>query len=85
MLNLLKRLRKEIDQILGSRTNVRQEDLLEMHYTSAVIKETLRKWSVVVDVNRIAPSNFQINTLPIPEGSWIQVISFNFKIKVKIG
>ena len=44
-----------------------------MNYTSAVIKETLRKWSVVVDVNRIAPSNFQINSFEIPEGSWIQV------------
>jgi cytochrome P450 len=73
ILYILNRLRKEIDQILGSRTSINQEDLSEMNYTSAVIKETLRKWSVVVDVNRIAPSNFQINSFEIPEGSWIQV------------
>jgi cytochrome P450 len=73
ILYILNRLRKEIDQILGSRTSINQEDLSEMYYTSAVIKETLRKWSVVVDVNRVAPSNFQINSFEIPEGSWVQV------------
>lgn len=33
--------------VIGSRTTVNQEDLTELKYTSAVIKETLRLYSIV--------------------------------------
>ena len=52
------------------------EDLNELHYTSCVIKEALRKWPIAVDLNRICPFDYEIGSFKIPEGSKIQVIKY---------
>ena len=59
--------------MLGSRETINQQDLSDLQYTNCVIKETLRVWPVAPAINRISPSNFEINSLNIPEKTWIQV------------
>ncbi len=72
-----KRLREEIDSVIGSRTFVKQEDLSELKYTSAVIKETLRLWTVAPVINRTNPyDDFHINSMKIPKCTWIQVFLY---------
>ena len=67
-----KKLREEIDSVLGDRNEVTNEDLTKLKYVSSVIKETLRLWGPAegpareVDVN-----DFEINGLNIPNGSII--------------
>ncbi|KAF7806015.1 cytochrome P450 71A26-like [Senna tora] len=39
---VMKKLQDEIRKVVGSRTHIREEDLVEMHYLKAVLKETLR-------------------------------------------
>ena len=71
----IKRLRKEIDSVFGSRTSINYEELADLHYTSCVIKETLRLWPVAPVINRITPYDYEINSFKIPKKSWIQVRS----------
>ncbi len=40
-----KKLREEIDSVLGDRNEITNEDLAKLNYVSSVIKETLRLWS----------------------------------------
>jgi cholesterol 24(S)-hydroxylase len=70
---VVQKLRLELDQVLGSKSYICIEDLNELHYTSCVIKETLRKWSIASDLNRICPYDYEIGSFKIPKGSRIQV------------
>jgi cytochrome P450 len=80
----MKKLREEIDRVLGSRETINQQDLTELQYTNCVIKETLRLWPVAAAINRISPSNCEIDSLIIPDKSWIQVVVFFCWILLKL-
>jgi cholesterol 24(S)-hydroxylase len=65
-----KKLREEIDSVLGDRNEITNEDLAKLNYVSSVIKETLRLWSVASSPTReVDVDDFQINGLNIPKGS----------------
>ena len=38
------RLRKEVDTVLGAKTDISFDDINKLEYTGAVFKEALRKW-----------------------------------------
>lgn len=74
--------------MLGSRSDITNEDLGKLHYTSMVYKETLRLWPPIPEIARLADKDFTINNHFIPKGSWVEVnyqakIQFN-KIKLNV-
>ena len=72
-----KKLREEIDSVLGDRNEVTNEDLTKLKYVSSVIKETLRLWGPAEGpVREVDVDNFEINGLNIPKGTII--ISNNY-------
>lgn len=76
----MKRLRKEIDNVLGQRSEVKNEDLPNMPYVSCVIKESLRLWPPAGGGSRrINTDDFKINGLHIPNGTMIMVKAFLIK------
>ena len=67
-----KKLREEIDSVLGDRNEVTNEDLTKLKYVSSVIKETLRLWGPAQGPTReVDVDDFEINGLNIPNGSII--------------
>ncbi len=67
-----KKLREEIDSVLGDRNEITNEDLAKLNYVSSVIKETLRLWSPAESPAReINVDDFEINGINIPNGSII--------------
>ena len=67
-------MRDEIDSVLGERTEITFSDVEKLKYTSAVFKETLRKWSTVPAVRRTLVNKVNINGYDFPENSGIFVI-----------
>jgi len=67
-----KKLREEIDSVLGDRNEVTNEDLTKLKYVSSVIKETLRLWGPAEGPAReVDVYDFEINGFNIPNGSII--------------
>jgi cholesterol 24(S)-hydroxylase len=67
-----KKLREEIDSVLGDRNEITNEDLTKLKYVSSVIKETLRLWGPAEGpVREVDVDNFEINGINIPNGSII--------------
>ena len=68
-----KRVRAEIDAVLGSRNQITNEDLNSLPYLSCVIKETLRLWPPANGTMRLVNEDFKINGLKIPKGTFMHV------------
>lgn len=67
---IAKKLRDEIDSVLGDRNEITNEDLNNLNYVSCVIKETLRLWAPVSSPTReVNVDDFQINGINIPKGA----------------
>ena len=62
-----------MDTVLGSRTEIKIEDLSELKYTNCVFKETLRLWPPAGGVARETLPNFKINEYEIPNKTLIHV------------
>jgi cytochrome P450 len=71
------RVRKEIDEILGTRTTITNEDLVKMNYTNCVYKEALRLWPPIPEIGRTLESDMNINGYHVPKGTWVQVYIIN--------
>ena len=63
---ITKRIRKEINDIVGVRTEITYEDLSKLKYCSAVFKETLRLNPPFQSSFRYSESIFSICGLEIP-------------------
>ena len=74
-----------MDSVLGSRTEIKPEDLFELKYTNSVFKETLRLWPSGAAFGRETLGDFKINKFDIPENSWIEVIFRCFSLKLMNG
>lgn len=61
--------------MIGSRDDIKSEDLLKMSYLGSVIKESLRLWPPASGgVRRVNTDDFTIENLIIPKNSIIIVI-----------
>nr|QVK45595.1 cytochrome P450 [Brachionus paranguensis] len=73
---VLKKLKDEVDSVIGSKHHINTDDLNKLKYLESVIKETLRKWSITPLINRQSTIPFKIYDYDIPVGSEIQVSSY---------
>jgi cholesterol 24(S)-hydroxylase len=71
---ILKKLREEIDSVLGNRNVITIDDLNKLEYLSCVIKETLRKWPPAnLPMRQVNTNEFKINGISIPYGALLHV------------
>nr|UOU03256.1 cytochrome P450 3049B1-2 [Brachionus rubens] len=74
--DVIQKIRDEIDQEIGSKTDLKYEDLSKLKYMSSVIKETLRKWSIAPALSRMNQEPIKICGYDIPVGTNIQISSY---------
>lgn len=70
---LKNRIRNELNEVLGSRSDITSEDLTKLQYTSLVYRETLRLWPPIPEIARLVKQNIKIQNYDIPQDSWLQV------------
>lgn len=68
------RLNDEVDNVIGSKVEINNEDLNQMVYLNATYKEALRKWPPGSVLNREADEDIIYNGYIIPKGAWLVVI-----------
>ena len=68
------RLKEEVDRVIGSKSQITYDDLVELEYTSCVFKETLRKWPIAPVMSRITYNDIEISGIKIPKKTMIVVI-----------
>jgi cytochrome P450 len=73
-------MREEIDIVLGSRTEVNNDDLANLEYVECVFKESMRKFPPVAFMHRTTTEDVVINGYKIPKNTWISVY---FYLKTK--
>jgi cholesterol 24(S)-hydroxylase len=73
------RLKEEINQVIGSRRTITNEDLTKLNYVKNVFKETLRLWPVIPSINRITNEELIIDNIIIPKNTEISVTLFIIK------
>ena len=66
-------MREEIDNVLGSRTEVNNDDLTNLEYVGCVFKESMRKYPPVCGLSRVTTEDIVINGYKIPKDTWISV------------
>ena len=67
------RLREEVDDIIGTRSEITADDLNKLRYTGCVYKETLRLWPPIPEIARQVNCEFFANGIKLPLKSWVQV------------
>ncbi|OMO72248.1 Cytochrome P450 [Corchorus capsularis] len=71
---IMKELQKEIRHVAGDKSDVSEDDLDEMHYLKAVIKETLRLHTPIpLLVPRISTKDVKINGYDIAQGTRVLI------------
>lgn len=73
---VMKKLRIEIDEVLGSRNEITYEDLNKLTYLLSVYKETLRLWPPIPEIARGVDKKCQIEGYNIPVNTWVQVSTY---------
>nr|QUF59390.1 cytochrome p450 CYP3049F1 [Brachionus angularis] len=73
---VLKKVREELDNVLGSKSYLEYEDVNKLKYLNCVYKETLRFWPPIPEIARLARQDFKINGYHIPKDSWIQLSTY---------
>ena len=72
-----KKLREEIDSVLGDRNEITNEDLTNLNYVSCVIKETLRLWAPAASpIREVNVDDFKINGINIPKGAMVATTNY---------
>ena len=66
-------MRDEIERVLGSRTEINNEDLANLEYVECVFKESMRKYPPVCEVDRATTEDMNICGYKIPKNTWISV------------
>jgi cytochrome P450 len=71
-----KRLREEVDNVLGERMSLNFDDINKLEYTGCVFKETLRKWPSTGQFSRQTTQSLSLNGVYIPENTWVCLSPF---------
>ena len=71
--NTVTRCREEVDQVLGSKTEIQYEDVPKLKYISCVFKEALRLYPPAPIIRRMIPEEVVIEGYRIPAYSGISV------------
>lgn len=66
---VMQELQKEVRQIIGEKSHVNEDDLDQMKYLKAVLKETLRLHPPIPYLGRLSTSDVKINGYDIPAGT----------------
>uniref|UniRef100_A0AAV2K7Y1 Cholesterol 24-hydroxylase n=1 Tax=Knipowitschia caucasica TaxID=637954 RepID=A0AAV2K7Y1_KNICA len=66
--DILEKLKKEVDDVIGSKRDISYDDLGNLTYLSQVLKETLRLYATAPGTNRDVPMDIEINGIHIPAG-----------------
>jgi len=66
-------MREEIDKVLGSRSEVNNDDLVNLEYVGCVFKESLRKYPPISEMSRKSTEDIIIKGYKIPKDTWILV------------
>nr|UOU03254.1 cytochrome P450 3049B2 [Brachionus rubens] len=74
--DIVKKLKEEVDSVIGSKQTITNDDLNQLKYLSSVVKEALRKWALTPLTNRQSNIPFKIYDIDIPIGTEIQVSSY---------
>ena len=69
--------RKEINEVLGERTEITYQDVNKLKYCSNIFKEALRMYSPVVIIFRYTTEDMTINGIKVPKGTTIGVCTNN--------
>ena len=67
------RCRKEVDEIIGSRSEITYEDVTKLKYIGCVFKEALRLYPPAPALTRVITDEMNIDGLKIPVGSPVNV------------
>ncbi len=73
---VLKRLRCEIDSVLGSKNRIDLEDLNKLNYLNCVYKETLRLWPPIPEIARLVDTDLSVEGYKVPKNTWIEVSTY---------
>ena len=70
------RVRKEIEDTIGARTQLNYEDLTKLKFCSAMLKESLRLEPPIPSIERFTNCDFKVCGLDIPVGTsiWVNLI-----------
>ncbi len=66
---IIQKCRDEIDQVLGSRTQINHDDISKLKYVSCVFKESLRLYPPATEVSRALTEEMEICGYRIPKNS----------------
>ncbi|XP_072170240.1 cholesterol 24-hydroxylase-like [Diadema setosum] len=73
--NIAKKLRAEVDDVLGQKPTVQYDDLAKLEYMMKVLKETLRLYPPVGGTTRKTARPIQYKHFTIPTGTSVSVLS----------
>ena len=73
-------MREEVDRVIGSKSQITHDDLLELEYTSCVFKEALRKWPIASELSRETHEDIEINGIKIPKNTSVLVFWIESKL-----
>lgn len=71
------RCRAEIDEVIGSRTEITYDDITKLKYLSCVFKEALRLYPPVPEIARLATEAMNINGFYLPPNTDM-IVGFHF-------
>nr|XP_009292818.1 cytochrome P450, family 46, subfamily A, polypeptide 1, tandem duplicate 1 isoform X1 [Danio rerio] len=73
---IYKRAKAEVDEVLGTKREISNEDLGKLTYLSQVLKETLRLYSTAPGTNRWLHEDIVINGIKVPRGCSVMFSSY---------
>ena len=68
------RMQEEVDNVIGQKPFISNDDLNKFEYLNLVMKETLRMWPIAPQIFREVDGNgFKINGIDVPKGAMVAV------------
>ncbi|KAM3603003.1 uncharacterized protein V6R79_014859 [Siganus canaliculatus] len=74
--DIVDKLRKEVDEVLGMKKEISYDDLGQLVYVSQVLKETLRLYPPAPGTSRDVRQDFVIDGIPVPGGATFMFESY---------